>query len=85
MTERHRHPDLLTDVEAVEYLRLVDVCPSPQSALGVLERLRSKGKIQPITWAKSFLYHRATLDRFIASEAGETSKLDGGQPETHQP
>jgi hypothetical protein len=82
MTSSAKHPDLMTGPEAASYLRLTDAAGSPEAALRVLERLRGQGKIQPLAWCKSYLYHRDDLDRFVQREL---ASLNGSSEVTIDP
>ena len=67
---RH-HADLLSAGEALSYLRLDEACNSDSAARSRLNRLCQEGKIIGFTWGATRLYHRKTLDDFVAAELAD--------------
>ena len=60
-------PELLTPVEAAQYLRLDETdSHSPESALRTLNYWRGKGQLKATKFARRVWYRRAELDRFLA-------------------
>ena len=71
LIKHEQHPDLLSPAEAVSYLRLGEACPSDSAARSLLSRLCQQGKLVGFTWGATRLYHRATLDAFVAAELAD--------------
>ena len=59
-------PELLTPVEAAQYLRLDETdSHTPESAVRTLNYWRSKGQLKATKFARRVWYRRAELDRFL--------------------
>lgn len=61
-------PDVLTDEEAVIYLRLDSKGRTRAQALKSLEWYRSEGKIKGTRVGKWFVYRRADLEEFLHAQ-----------------
>jgi hypothetical protein len=60
-------PELLSPVEAAQYLRLDETgAHSPQSAIRTLNYWRDRGELKATKFARRVWYRRAELDRFLA-------------------
>lgn len=60
-------PELLTPVEAAQYLRLDETGGhTPRSALRTLNYWRDKGQLNATKYARRVWYRKAELDRFLA-------------------
>ena len=60
-------PELLTPVEAAQYLRLDETGGhTPQSAIRTLNFWRDKGELKATKFARRVWYRKAELDRFLA-------------------
>ena len=58
--------DLLTPVEAAQYLRLDETgSHTPESAIRTLNYWRDKGQLKATKYARRVWYRRAELDRFL--------------------
>jgi len=59
-------PELLTPVEAAQYLRLDETgVHTPQSAMRTLNFWRDKGELKATKFARRVWYRRSELDRFL--------------------
>ena len=59
-------PELLTSVEAAQYLRLDETgIHTPASAVRTLNYWRDKGELKATRFARRVWYRRAELDRFL--------------------
>ena len=63
--------DLLSPVEAAQYLRLDETNHSPKSAVRTLNYWRDKGELKATKFARRVWYCRAELDRFLAVKTEE--------------
>ena len=62
-----RFGELLTQVEAAQYLRLDEMDNhTPQSAIRTLNYWRQKDQLKATKFARRVWYRRAELDRFLA-------------------
>ncbi len=60
-------PELLTPVEAAQYLRLDELgLHTPASAIRTLKFWRDKGQLKATKFARRVWYRRSELDRFLA-------------------
>jgi hypothetical protein len=60
-------PELLTPVEAAQYLRLDETGGhTPQSAIRTLNYWRDRGELKATRYARRVWYRKAELDRFLA-------------------
>ncbi len=60
-------PDLLTPLEAAQYLRLDELgTHSPISAVRTLNYWRDRGHLKATKYARHVWYRKAELDRFLA-------------------
>jgi len=60
-------PELLTPVEAAQYLRLDETGGhTPRSAIRTLNYWRDKGELKATRYARRVWYRKAELDRFLA-------------------
>lgn len=60
-------PDLLTPVEAAQYLRLDETgSHTPRSATRTLNYWRDRGELKATRFARRVWYRKAELDRFLA-------------------
>ena len=58
--------DLLTPIEAAQYLRLnVTGAHTPDSAIRTLDYWRAKGQLRATKYARRVWYRRSELDRFL--------------------
>ncbi len=58
--------DLLTPVEAAQYLRLDETgAHTPDSAIRTLDYWRAKGQLRATKYARRVWYRRSELDRFL--------------------
>jgi hypothetical protein len=78
MTDSVRHPDVLSATEATTFLRLHEATDSPEAARALLYRLARQGRISPLRWGKRFLFHKATLDKFVADELAGLNQSEEG-------
>ena len=63
----HPFPELMTAVEAAQYLRLDEFgTHTPQTAIRTLNFWRDKGQLKATKFARRVWYRRAELDRFLA-------------------
>ncbi len=58
-------PDLLTPVEAAQYLRLDETDHTPRSAIRTLNYWRDRGLLKATKYARRVWYRRSELDRFL--------------------
>lgn len=59
-------PDLLTPVEAAQYLRLDETgSHTPTSAIRTLNYWRDKGELRATKYARRVWFRRVELDRFL--------------------
>ena len=64
--------DLLTPVEAAQYLRLDETDNhSPKSAIRTLNYFRDKGELKATKFARRVWYRKAELDRFLEVKTEE--------------
>lgn len=62
-------PELLTPVEAAQYLRLDEIgSQTPQSAARTLDYWRNKGELKATKYARRVWYRRVELDQFLAKK-----------------
>jgi hypothetical protein len=60
-------PELMSPVEAAQYLRLDETgIHTPASAVRTLNYWRDKGELKATRFARRVWYRRAELDRFLA-------------------
>ena len=60
-------PELLTPVEAAQYLRLDEAGGhTPESAIRTLNYWRDRGQLKATKFARRVWYRKAELDRFLA-------------------
>lgn len=57
-------PELLTEAEAIRYLRL-DVSPACKKPLNTLKYYREKGLLRPTKIGKALFYRRIELNNFM--------------------
>jgi hypothetical protein len=61
--------DLLTPVEAAQYLRLDETgIHTPESAIRTLNYWRDRGYLKATKYARHVWYRRSELDRFLAAK-----------------
>jgi hypothetical protein len=59
-------PELLTPVEAAQYLRLDEIgTHTPASAIRTLKFWRDRGQLRATKFARHVWYRKAELDRFL--------------------
>ena len=63
--------ELLTPVEAAQYLRLDETGHSPKSATRTLNYWRDRGELKATKFARRVWYRKAELDRFLAVKTEE--------------
>ncbi len=64
--------DLLTPVEAAQYLRLDETgAHTPESAVRTLNYWRSKAELKATKFARRVWYRKTELDRFLAKKTEE--------------
>lgn len=61
-------PDLMTPLEAADYLRIADGSPNDRATLKRLDNLLKKGVLKPILILRKRRFPRAECDRFIAAQ-----------------
>jgi hypothetical protein len=61
-------PDLLTPVEAAQYLRLDDIGHTPKAALRTLQYWRDKAFLKATKYARHLWFLKAELDRFLVAK-----------------
>ena len=62
-------PDLLTPLEAAQYLRLDETgIHTPASAIRTLNYWRDRGELKATKYARRVWYRKAELDRFLATK-----------------
>jgi len=66
-----RFPELLTPIEAAQYLRLDETNHTPKSAVRTLNYWRQKGQLKANKFARRVWYRKAELDRFLAVKTEE--------------
>jgi len=60
-------PDLLTPIEAAQYLRLDELgCHTPASAVRTLNFWRDKGQLKATKFARRVWYRKSELNQFLA-------------------
>jgi hypothetical protein len=59
-------PDLMTVVEAAQYLRLDETDHTPESAVRTLNYWRDKRELKATKFARRVWYRKEELDRFLA-------------------
>jgi hypothetical protein len=63
----HVFGELLTPIEAAQYLRLDETgVHTPQSAVRTLKYWRDRGELKATKFARRVWYRKAELDRFLA-------------------
>ena len=61
--------ELLTPVEAAQYLRLDEIgSQTPKSAARTLDYWRNKGELKATKYARRVWYRRVELDQFLAKK-----------------
>jgi hypothetical protein len=60
--------ELMTPVEATQYLRLDEIGHTPKSACRTLTFWRDKGVLKATKYARHVWYLKAELDRFLAAK-----------------
>ncbi len=58
-------PELLTPIEAAQYLRLDETNHTPRSAIRTLNYWRDKGQLKATKFARRVWFRRTELDRFL--------------------
>lgn len=67
-----RFGELLTPIEAAQYLRLDEMDNhTPQSAIRTLNYWRQKGQLKATKFARRVWYRKTELDRFLAVKTEE--------------
>ncbi len=66
---------VLTNEEAVRFLRLDHDYPEPADAVKALHRLVQQGKLRPLQCGKTYKFTLAERERFIAAEAGPSDRV----------
>lgn len=61
-------PDVMTSLEACDYLRVADGSPNDKATLKRLDRLLAKGVLRAVLISRKRRFTRAECDRFIAAE-----------------
>ena len=61
---------VLTNQEAVEFLRLDTDFDEPGDSIRALHRLVRQGKLRPLRCGRSYKFTQAELERFIVAEVG---------------
>jgi len=65
-------PELLTPVEAAQYLRLDETgSHTPESAVRTLNYWRDRGELKATKYARRVWYRRVELDRFLETKTEE--------------
>ena len=60
-------PELLTPIEAAQYLRLDELSThTPHTAIRTLKFWRDRGELRATKYARHVWYRKAELDRFLA-------------------
>ncbi len=71
----HQFGELLTPVEAAQYLRLDETgSHTPATALRTLNYWRDKGQLKATKYARRVWYLKAELDRFLIAKTESTTK-----------
>lgn len=63
--------DLLTPIEAVQYLRLDETGHSPRSAVRTLNYWRDKGQLKATKFARRVWYLKEELEKFLKNKTEE--------------
>jgi len=63
--------ELLSPVEAAQYLRLDEANHSPRSAVRTLNYWRDKGQLKATKFARRVWYRKTELDEFLAVKTEE--------------
>ena len=72
---------VLTNEEAVEFLRLDTDFDEPGDAVRALHRLVRQDKLRPLRCGKSYKFTLAELERFIVAEVGPSDIDTDGNAE----
>ena len=65
-TRPETFPDLLSPIEAAQYLRLDETGHTPKAAIRTLNYWRNKGQLKATKFARRVWYRRSELDNFLA-------------------
>lgn len=78
MMELNLTSPVLTNEEAVRFLRLDHDYPESADAVKALHRLVRQGKLRPLQCGKTYKFTLAELERFIAAEVGPSDQETAG-------